>query len=94
MRILLGLVVSGTLTVIATFGSAAEQNSDGSAYHYCRRENLRYEQTALVCNFGKTENQGCEGWQHSRIDKKDVKEVISAYTQCSDGKWLARIETR
>ena len=61
---------------------------------YCKTENLNYEQTALVCNFGKTEKQGCEGWQHGRIDKKDVVEVIRDYKQCSNGKWLARIEVR
>ena len=63
-------------------------------YLYCKKDNLHNEATALVCNCGTTINEGCIGGQYGRIDKKDVGEVIGAFKQCNDGRWLSRIEVK
>lgn len=89
----LALIVWMTLSM-----SSKSEEDTRTVFLYCKEANFRNEGSAYVCDFGTTESQGCLGWQHSRVERRDVKTVVRNYKQCSGsanpGKWLVRLEMK
>lgn len=95
MKFIISLIAFSALMIGVSAGYAAESDSaDQPAYIYCKAKDLQHEEVTLACGFAKSMNQACNGGLPSRVNDKDVKEVIQNYRQCSNGEWIARIEVR
>jgi hypothetical protein len=87
------LVASMTLSM-----SSKSEEDTRPVLLYCKEANFKIEGSAYVCDFGRTESQGCIGWQHSRVERRDVRKLDHNYKQCEGsahpGKWLVRLEMK